>query len=199
MTLTVDPIQAKQSRNVQPTSSRKDVAKYEFIEGNLLAKPPADRWHNLITTNIVVAIGSRIHRGSCDVYTGMRVQIGRNSLCFPDVVVVSGEASFTDGGTVLLNPTVMVEIFSSISKSASHTQKLEGFLAVPDIKEFLLVNESEMRVEHYSRQNAKTWMYRIYDERDDMINLESINCKLALAEVYGQIKLGMELSSKAAH
>jgi Uma2 family endonuclease len=94
----------------------------------------------------------------------------------------------------------MVEIFSSVTKSSSHTQKLEGFLAIPDIKEFFLVNENEMRIEHYSRQNAKTWMYRIYDERDDMINLESINCKLTLAEVYGQVKLGSELlSSKAAH
>jgi hypothetical protein len=35
-----------------------------------------------------------------------------------------------------------------------------------------------MRIEHYARQNAKQWIYRIYNERDDVISLESINCKL---------------------
>ena len=78
--------------------------------------------------------------------------------------------------------------------------KLEGFLAVPKIKECLLVNEDEMRVEHYARQNAKQWIYRIYNEREDVITLESINCKLSLAEVYAQIKLKeSELSSKAVN
>lgn len=195
-----DQAQSKQPRNIA-VPSRRDVAKYEFIEGSLVAKPVANRWHNLIATNFVAAIASRVHRGTCEVYAGdMQVQIGRNSICFPDVVVVNGEPIFNEGaGEVLQNPTVAVEIFSSTAKSARHTQKVEGFLAIPNIKEFMLVNETEMRIEHYVRQNAKTWMYRIYDERDDMINIESINCKLSLIEVYGQVKLGTaELSSKAA-
>lgn len=192
--------QNKQPRNVQ-VGSRRDVAKTEFIDGSLVTKPTANRWHNLIATNFVVAIGSRVHRGTSEVYSSdMQVQIGKNSICFPDVVVVSGEPIFNDGaGEVLQNPTVAVEIFSPAAKSARHTQKIEGYLAIPNIKEFLLVNESEMRIDHYTRQNAKTWMYRIYDERDDMINIESINCKLSLIEVYSQVKLkDAELSSKAA-
>ena len=180
---------------------RRDVVKYEFIDGSLVAKPVANRWHNLIATNFVVAIGSRVHRGTCEVYSSdMQVQIGKNSICYPDVVVVSGEPTFNDGGgEVLQNPTVVIEIFSSTAKSARHTQKVEGFLAIPNIKEFLLVNENEMRIEHYVRQNAKQWVYRIYDERDEMINVESINCKLSLIEVYAQARFkDSELSSKAA-
>jgi len=175
--------------------------KYEFVDGNVIAKPAANRWHNLITTNFVVAIGGRVHRGTCEVYSNdMLVRFGKNSVCFPDVVVVSGEPAFTDESSeVLLNPTVVIEI-SSMSKSSSRTQKLEGFLAIPKIKECLLVNETEMRVEHYARQNAKQWIYRIYNERDDIINLESINCKLSMAEVYAQVKLReSELSPKAAN
>ena len=73
-------------------------------------------------------------------------------------------------------------------------------LAIPKIKDCLLVNENEMRVEHYARQNAKQWIYRIYNEREDVITLESINCKLSLAEVYAQVKLKeSELSSKAVN
>jgi Uma2 family endonuclease len=179
----------KPVKSIQSTNASVAI-KSEFLDGRVVARPAANRWHNLITTNFVVAIGSRVNRGSCEVYSNdMQVQIGRNSICFPDVVVVAGEPSFADESLEMLqNPTVVIEI-SSMLKSSSSTQKLEGFLAVPNIKECLLVNENEMRIEHYARQNAKQWIYRIYNERDDVINLDSINCKLSVSEVYAQVKL----------
>lgn len=197
----VDQHGSKTSKNYQ-SSERRDVVKNEYLDGRLIAKPAANRWHNLISSNFTIAIGSRVHRSTCEVYANdMQVRIGKSSVCFPDVVVVNGEPAFSDeNADQLLNPTVVVEIFSGLSKSTDRTQKLEGFLAIPKIKECLLVNENEMRVEHYARQNAKQWIYRIYNERDDVITLESINCKLSLAEVYAQVKLKeSELSSKAVN
>ncbi len=181
---------------------RREIGKTEMLDGKIIPKPAANRWHNMITTNFAIAIGSRIHRSTCELYANdMLVRIGKNSICYPDVVVVNGGPAFgDDNGELLLNPTVIVEIFSGVSKSTDRTQKLEGFLAIPKIKECLLVNENEMRIEHYARQNAKQWIYRIYNEREDVISLDSINCKLSLAEVYAQVKLKeSELSSKAVN
>lgn len=197
----VDPTAAKQNKNFPP-AERRDVLKNELLDGKLVSKPAANRWHNLISTNFANAIGSRVQRSSCEVYANdMQVQIGSNSICYPDIAVVSGEPSFTDiSQEVLKNPTVIIEIFSSSSSSTDRQRKLEGFLAVPQIKECLLVNETEMRIEHYARQNAKQWIYRIYNERDDVISLESIHCKLSVAEVYAQVKVEVsELSSKAVN
>lgn len=189
------------SKNL-PQSERREIVKSELLDGRITAKSAANRAHNVIATNFTVAIGSRIHRSTCEVYANdMQVRIGKNSISFPDIVVVNGEPVFGDDRSeLLLNPTVVIEIFSTIAKSTDRQQKLEGFLAIPKIKECLLVNENEMRVEHYARQNAKQWIYRIYNERDDVITLESINCKLSMAEVYAQIKLNeSELSSKAVN
>lgn len=194
-------IDTSKTKNFHP-AERRDVVKNEFLDGRIVAKQAANRWHNLIATNFTIAIGSRIHRSTCELYANdMQVRIGKDSICFPDIIVVNGEPIFSDDNSqVLQNPTVVVEIFSSLSKSTDRTQKLEGFLAIPKIKECLLVNEIEMRVEHYARQNAKQWIYRIYNERDDVITLESINCKLSMAEVYAQVKLKeSELSSKAVN
>ncbi len=184
------------------TSERREMGKVELLEGKPIRKPTANRAHNLIATNFAIAIGSRIQRNMCELYANdMQVQLGKNSVCFPDIVVVNGEPAFTDSSQeVLKNPTVIIEIFSGGSHSSDRQQKLEGFLNVPQIKECLLVNENEMRVEHYARQNAKQWIYRIYNERDDVISLESIHCKLSLAEVYAQVKVSIsELSSKAVN
>jgi len=194
----LDPVHSKQVRTQAP--SRRDVGKTEFIDGNIVAKPATNRWHSIITTNFIAALGSRIHRGTCEIYSqDMQVQIGRNSICFPDVVVVNGEPVFNDDSyEILQNPTVLIEVFSNGSRSARQAQRVEGFLAVPKIREFLLVNDAEMRVEHYICQNAKTWMYRIYNERDDVISLESINCKLSLSEVYAQVHLRAQMLTSTA-
>jgi len=183
-------------------NDRQAVGKTEYLEGRIVPKPASNRWHNLIAANFAIAIGSRINRGSCEMYTSdMQVMLGKSSVCYPDIVVVSGEPIFADKNMeVLQNPAVVIEIFSGVSNTSDRTRKLEGFLAIQNIKECLLVNENEMRIEHYARQNAKQWIYRIYDERDDVISLDSINCKLSLAEVYAQVKRSeSELSSKAVN
>jgi len=197
----VDPNGSKQTKNYQ-TNERREGSKNECIEGKLVPKPAASRWHNLISTNFTIAIGSRIQRNLCELYANdMQVELGKNSTCFPDIAIVTGEPSFADAAQeILQNPAVLIEIFSGKSKSTDRQQRLEGFLGVPTIKECLLVNENEMRVEHYARQNAKQWIYRIYNEREDVISLESVNCKMSLAEVYAQVKLHeSEFKSKAVN
>ncbi|MFL6374535.1 MAG: Uma2 family endonuclease, partial [Pyrinomonadaceae bacterium] len=108
---------------------------------------------------------------------------------------------FSNGrGEVLQNPTLIVDIISTASRSTERMRKLEGFLAIPSIKEVMLVNQNEMRIEHYAKQNPKQWVYRIYDERDAVVSLDSIGCKISVVEIYTQVKLGeSELSSKAVN
>lgn len=190
---------------IAKTSSPADsriVLKSEMIDGKTIPRPASNRWHNTIATNFVIAIGGRIQRSNHELYTSdMRVKFGGNSVCFPAVVVVTGEPEFEDqNAEMLVNPTVLIEIFSPSTRATDRTEKLEGFLAIPKLKECLLVNEQEMRIEHWSRQNPKQWIYRIYNERDDSINLESIGCKMSLSEAYSQVKFrDSQLSSRAVN
>lgn len=189
---------AKTAQSVDP----RIVLKSEMIEGKTLPRPASNRWHNTIATNFVIAIGGRIQRSNHELYSNdMRVKFGSNSVCFPAVVVVTGEPEFSDqNAELLLNPTVLIEIFSASTRATDRTEKLEGFLAIPKLKECLLVNEQEMRIEHWSRQNPKQWIYRIYNEREDSISLDSIGCKMSLSEAYSQVKLReSELSSRAVN
>ena len=160
------------------------------------------RFHNLIASNAAIAIGSRIHGGRAEMYVnGMCVQLGRDMTAFPSIVVVNGEPSFANGRSdVLENPTCLIDVISNEVDAAGRAQRLESYLAIPSTKECLLVRVDEMRIEHYARQNAKQWIYRIYDGRDDVVSLDSISCKLSVAEFYAQVKLRHpELSSKAVN
>ena len=183
-------------------SSPKGGLRQELMAGQTVAKTSGNRWHNLIATNTAIAVGSRLAGNRAEIYVnGMRVQLKSDLVCYPDVVIVTGAPQFTDeNDDVLRNPTIVIEIFSSTTNPSDKTQKLESYLAIASVKDCFLVRADEMRVEHYARQNAKQWMYRIYDERDDVISLDSINLKLSLSEIYAHMNVKpAELSSKAVN
>jgi Uma2 family endonuclease len=100
----------------------------------------------------------------------------------------------------LKNPTVVVEIISGNANPLEKMQKLEAYLAMESVKECVMVKADEMRVEHYARQNQKQWLYKIYNEREDMIALDAVNCKVSMAEIYSQINMrNAEISSTAVN
>lgn len=183
-------------------SERRNPTKAELVNGRVISRSGSNRWHNLIATNIAVAVGSRLSGNKSELYVnGMRVKLRDNHICYPDVVIVSGEPTFADPNTdLLLNPTIVVDIYSSATNFADKAQKIEAYLALESIRECLLVKADEMRIEQYSKQNAKQWIYKIYNEREDMVALDSVNCKVSLAEVYSQIKFRhAEFSSTAVN
>lgn len=183
-------------------AERQGSARQEFFNGQVIPKSGGNRWHNLIATSMATAISTRLASNRAEVYVnGMRVQLGNRIICYPDVVVVAGEPTFADANAdVLMNPTVIMEVFSKVTNPMEKSRKLEAYLALESIKECLQIKADEMRVEHYSKQNAKQWIYRIYNERDDVISLESLNLKMSVAEIYSQVKtLNTGLSSTAVN
>jgi len=183
-------------------AERQGSARQEFFNGQVIPKSGGNRWHNLIATSMATAISTRLANNRAEVYVnGMRVQLSNRIICYPDVIVVAGEPTFADANAdVLMNPTIIMEVFSKVTNPLEKSRKLEAYLALDSIKECLQIKADEMRVEHYSKQNAKQWIYRIYNERDDVISLESLNIKLSVAEIYSQVKtLNAGLSSTAVN
>ncbi len=197
----LDHSQRKPSVDEYPPADRSHT-RSDQTGGKMIARSGSNRWHNLIVSNTAIATGSKMHGHKCEIYiSNMRVKLANNFVCYPDIVFVSGEPRFADSPSeLLLNPTVVVEIFSSTTNTTDKTKKVESFLEMDCIRECLLLKEDEMRVEHYARQNAKQWLYRIYNERDDVVSLDSINCKISLSEIYSQIKFRQaEFASRAVN
>ena len=170
---------------------RRDAgSKQEYSNGKVLNSSGSSRRHNLIGSNTTIAIGSRVRGHKCEVYVNdMRVKLAQHNYCYPDVVVVNGEPTFEGKELdILLNPTVIVEIMSKSTLNHDKTEKLDRYLAMPSVREILLVKEEDMRVEHYFKQTQNQWTYKIYVNREDVISIESINCKVSLSEIYSQIK-----------
>lgn len=171
-------------------SERRNAGKQEYFNGKVSSTAGSSRRHNLIGSNTTIAIGSRLRGHKCEVYVNdMRVKLSPHNYCYPDVIIVNGEPAFEGKELdILLNPTVIVEIMSKATLYHDKTEKLDRYLALESVREIMLVKEEEMRVEHYHKQTINQWVYKIYSQRDDVISLESINCKISLGEIYTQIK-----------
>ncbi len=161
------------------------------VNAKVIGRGECDRRHNLIVANTAVGIGSRNGGKKGEMYIGnMRVRLGDGLICTPDIVIVANDPNFsTAAEEELVNPTVIIDVFSSRSDSLEKTRKLESFLATESIKECLLVKQDEMRVEHYARQNQKQWIYRIYNEKDDVISIDAAGCKISMQEIYAKVDL----------
>ncbi|HMT08067.1 MAG TPA: Uma2 family endonuclease [Pyrinomonadaceae bacterium] len=184
------------------TNRNNNLDLYKSTSNDALTPQLHGRWQNLIATNAAVAIGSRVSGGKTEIYVnGMCVQLGAKATSFPSVAIVAGEPKFADdASSILTNPTVVIEIVSGTADISDRAEKLERYLALASIKECFLVRADEMRIEHYARQNAKQWLYRIYDGRDDVVSLDAINCKLSVAEFYAQVKVReASLASRSVH
>ena len=169
--------------------NRQNSEKYEFAGGKILQTAGTNRTHNLIVTNLTIAVGSRMKGGKSEIYVNnMLVQLNPERFTYPDVVIVSGKPSYADQNEdILLNPAIVVEVFSKNANFFEKNEKLECYLAMPSVREYVSVKEDEMRVEHYTKQNAKQFIYRIYNDGDDFVSLDSINCKISVAEIYARI------------
>ncbi|MDE2858448.1 MAG: Uma2 family endonuclease [Chloroflexota bacterium] len=160
----------------------------EYIDGELIPMPGGSNHHSVIIAYAIVALANALGEKDCIIRSSdMRVCIDETKYVYPDVSVVCGEAIFADENeTILLNPTVVVEVTSPSSIERDHVDKLSLYGAVPSIQCYLILDQTRVFAECYSRAEGG-WRLRQYASLDDVISLEPLACSLALAEVYRRI------------
>lgn len=169
---------------------RKAETKSEYVDGAVVAMTGASRKHNLITFNIAREISQQLRGRPCEGYAGdMRVRIPSTRLyTYPDVTVVCGAPQFEDDFVdTLLNPTLIVEVLSESTEAYDRGKKFGLYRTIESLTEYLLVAQDEYRIEQYAKQTDGRWLLSDYRTPEDVVELTSIQCRLALREVYDKV------------
>ncbi len=164
--------------------------KSEFVDGEIFAFAGASEPHNLVTTNLTIALGSQLVGKPCKLYPGdMRVQLAKSTRYFyPDVVIVCGEAEFVSGTRdTLVNPTFVVEILSPSTKNYGRGEEFRRYRTLNSLQTYVLVSQHEPLVEVFERQEDERWMFSELSALDSMISFPSIRCELLLEKVYDKV------------
>ena len=173
-------------------SERNGAVRSEYLEGEVFAMTGGSREHNLIVANLVGELRQQLKKRPCEMYpSDLRVRVPATGLyTYPDVVVVCGEPRFEDGeADTLLNPTLIVEVLSPSTEAYDRGKKFEHYRTLGSLREYLLVAQKEPRIEQYVRQDGDRWLFVSTSGLESTLVLPSIQCDLALVEVYDKVEL----------
>jgi Uma2 family endonuclease len=170
---------------------RKATTKHEYLNGQIVAMSGASFAHNFLTMNTANQLYNQLIGGECQVATSdMRVKVTQiDSYFYPDVVVVCGEPRAEDDTfDTLLNPTVVVEVLSPSTEVYDKGEKFEHYQQIASLKEYVLISQDKIRVEHYRRQETE-WLQTEFQGLEDVLYLLSIGCELRLQDIYRRVEV----------
>jgi Uma2 family endonuclease len=166
--------------------------KSEYFNGEMFAMAGAKEAHNLLATNVVGMLYAQLRSGPCRIYANdMRVRVSATGLyTYPDVIVVCGERHFLDDRRdTLLNPKLIVEVLSPSTEAYDRGRKFEHYKTIESIAEYLLISSDRVHVDLFRRQPDGDWLLKSADRIEDTLDLQSVGCRLSLADLYEQVEL----------
>jgi Uma2 family endonuclease len=165
--------------------------KHEYYRGEIFAMSGAKLNHNVISSNLIIALGAQLKGGSCRPFgSDMRVHIPSNTLfTYPDLSIVCGDPQSRNNDDMnFLNPTIIVEIMSPSTKNYDRKDKFELYKEIPTLREYILVDSLSMLVEAWYLQDG-SWTLKEYNSPNEDLHLRSVSVSVLLAEVYNGVKL----------
>lgn len=159
--------------------------KHEYVNGEVYAMAGAKRWHNMISMNLSIILGSHLRSTPCHLYNSdMKVGIlTKSDDCFyyPDLHVSCEQ---TNNDLYNVEPKLIIEVLSDSTERKDRTEKFRDYRQLKSLQEYVLVAQEEQRVEIY-RRNQNFDLALLTDEAS--FTLESIDLSLTLADVYQDI------------
>ena len=169
---------------------RASETKHEYYRGEVFAMAGASKNHNRIAARTISLLDTQLRKRPCEVFpSDMRLKISATGLyTYPHISIVCGEAKFTeDKPDTLLNPILIVELLSPSPEKDDRLDKFRHYRTLLSLREYVLIAQDSYHIEHYVRQPDSSWVLREADDLTTTLELPSIQCRLALADVYERV------------
>ncbi len=167
---------------------RHSEIRHEFLDGIVYAMAGETPDHSTICYNLSGITHEQHRNKPCRGFSpNMKVRAGIGALyAYPDLMIVCGEPKFHDQrGDVLLNPTVIFDVLSPSTEKYDRGEKFRRYRTeIESLKDYVLVSQDRMRIEHHHRESDGTWSSTEISGRESSLLLNSIECQLTLSEVY---------------
>jgi len=163
----------------------------EYLDGEMWAMSGVSLAHARIQLNLYNALQPALREKGCEVLpSDFRVRLSRRTYVYPDVTIVCGKPLLADEPQdILLNPAAVFEILSPTTEAYDRGAKFQHYLRVDSLKDYILVDQSNTRLEHYARGSAGAWTFRAYERLDDELKIDAIGVSLPLSRIYDRVEL----------
>lgn len=169
----------------------------EFLDGEMFAMSGGCARHAFLQVNVLVEMHAALRGGECRVCgSDFRVRVSTTGMyTYPDLVVICGKLLLADAQQdILLNPAVIFEILSPSTEKYDRGLKFQHYRTIESLREYVLVDQDQVRIEQYARQPDNTWTFRDYQGLTAELRLDSIGVSLPLQRIYDRVEMPSEPS-----
>ena len=159
--------------------------KHEYLGGVVYAMAGASNAHNLIASNTLIALGSRLRGTLCRAYnsdTKIRIRLPNHvRFYYPDLSVVCRPNP--QGDSFQDEPTIVVEVLSSRTRRLDEGEKKEAYLSIPSLLTYLQIEQDAPAVIAF-RRTDQGFVRQVLQGLDAALPLAGISPDVSLAEIY---------------
>ncbi|HLO85290.1 MAG TPA: Uma2 family endonuclease [Nostocaceae cyanobacterium] len=170
-----------------------ETAEYrsEYRNGEIVPMTGASLNHNQIIINLIIAITLAMREQNHFVYTSdLRLWIPRyREYTYPDILIIQGEPVFEEGRTdTVLNPSIIFEVLSKSTSGRDRGDKFRYYRSIPEFKEYILIDQYQINIEHFSKTSAGDWLLHESDDAEGILTLTSVNCQIPHRQIYERVQ-----------
>jgi Uma2 family endonuclease len=165
-------------------------SKSEYLDGKIIPMTGGSTNHNQIAGNLYIALSLALKKQNYRIFIGdVRLWVPKVRLyTYPDVMAILGEPEYHKNRTdTIINPQVIVEVLSKSTKNYDRGDKFTFYKTLPSFREYILIDQTKIKVEQYSKTENKRWLYCEYDEEDTAVVFNSFQVEVPLSDVYEQV------------
>ena len=164
----------------------------EYRNGEIVPMTGGTPNHNALASNLLVALKLALKGQPYRVFiTDQRLWIPeRNLYTYPDIMVVSHPLALQSGRKdTVTQPLFIAEVLSDSTKHYDRDEKFAAYRTLPSFREYLLIDQYRIHVEHYLWQAKDRWRLMEYDCLEGRVLLSSLEVAIALAALYETVEM----------
>jgi len=163
------------------------VAHHEYIGGQVYPTITNSENRKIITGNILSRLRGHLLGKSCRVFSSdMKVKIEALEVFYHPDICVTCDPSDREK-LFKTNPCLIVEVISPETERIHRNEKLMNYQQIKGLEEYVLIYQSEKKVDIYRKYNHKTWFLEQFLTKDIM-KLSSVGLEMAIAEIYEDVE-----------
>ncbi len=162
--------------------------KHEYRRGHVYAMTGTKKPHIIITSNLVRRLGNHLEDTDCIILPlDIKVRLEEaNCYYYPDVAVTCDERDTGSTEDFILYPSLVVEVLSPSTAAFDRGDKFADYQTSPSLQEYVLITQSEIKIECFRLNAEGNWVSQTYREGDEL-ELMSIDFRCPIAQVYQKV------------
>ena len=160
----------------------------EYINGEIRPMSGGTYYHGAISGHLITALNIALSDTEC-VATSSDVKVrAAGSLFYPDVSVVCGAPVYHGRSKVVVtNPILVAEVLSPSTSSMDRGDKMRDYLEIETLAVYLLISQTEPRVEMFSRREDGGWSYDTVSGMEAILSIPALSIMLKLIDIYRRV------------